>query len=200
MIDPDELRDYVGAEEADEATLTAIEQAAVAFVQNYTGRYFGPPELVEEYVTGRGGRRLYLRDHVTYDPSYPDDPAVVLVDERTIPGDGPTAFTQDTDFVYRALGRENVLIRFGTTWGQWTEPYEYAVTYWRGYPPGDEPADIRQLVKDMVLVKWQTLQGDAALQSETIGGYSYTRFKDADMDAVTAGWDTLALWKPVVFA
>lgn len=195
MISRDELLALPGVVEANGDALVALEAGAVAFVETQTGRYFGLPETVTEYVTGRGTARLYLRDHPT--PEDGEYEPVVAVDERTTPGGDPTEYVQGADFELRVADREFALIRYA---GEvWTAGYEFGLTYRRGYPAGEEPADIRQLVLDLVSVRWQ-LRGHEALRSETIGGYSYTRFGASDVDAVAGGWATIEAWRRPAFA
>jgi hypothetical protein len=120
----------------------------------------------------------------------------IAIGEAQYAGDTETAIT---DYTLRTLNREALLARHGGV--KWTRDYEYAVTYWRGYAAGDEPGDIRQLVLDLLAVKWGIRQsGGEGLRSETIGGYSWTRFGDTDMDAVTGGWATVHAWRRPVFA
>lgn len=192
MIPADELIALTGATEADTAALEALERGAVAFIERQTDRYFGPPEEITEYVTGAGGRRIWLRDHPIVDEYH----ALAIV-ERSYPGGDATEIS-DSVWQLRESDREFPLVRLGSD-GPWTRDFEYAVTYWRGYEEGDEPADIRQLVLDLVKVRWQ-LRGHEALRSETIGGYSYVRFGNDDVDACAGAWSTIEAWRRPVYA
>lgn len=203
MIDVEDLLAATGAEDtaANRATLEELERNALAWVQNQTGRYFGPPEQVTEYITGTGGRRIYLRDHPVLDITeyYYDADTEVLVAEAAYPGADLTEI-EETGFQVRLSEREFALWRLGDAQLWTASPYEYAITYYRGYLPGEEPGDIRQLVLDLVLVRWKIrAEGMTGLRSETIGGYSYTRFGNDDVDAVSGGWSTIHSWRrPVV--
>lgn len=199
MITPEELLELIGGEGYDAVQVEDLERAAVAFVETQTGRYFGPPELVEEFIRGNGSRNLWLRDHVTTvegESGSGDDDALVTVGEWDYPGGTGTDLVQDVDFVLRQLAKESLLVRMAN--GAWTDGYEYAVTYWRGYQAGEEPADIRQLVLDLIRGRWAQ-RGAFGLKSETIEGYSYTRFDDRDLDAM-GGWGTITLWRRPVLA
>lgn len=201
MIPVDELIALTGATEADADALEALERGAVAFVERQTDRYFGPPEEVTEHITGNGSRRLWLRDHPVIDDDYPPygDFGAVEVIERPYPG-GDATTLEESVYQLRLSDREFQLVRLGDS-GYWTQPYEYAVTYWRGYEEGEEPADIRQLVADLVVVRWNIrAEGMTGLRSETLEGYSYTRFGNSDVDSVSGGWSTIEAWRRPVFA
>lgn len=196
MISPEELATLIGGDNYDAAKVEELERGAVAYIETQTGRYFGPPDLVEEFVTGNGAGRLWLRDHVT--TTYEEgDPPVVTVLERLYPGGDATALVQGTDYELRQVDRESYLVRLDGN--AWTGGSEFGVTYWRGYAEDEIPADIRDLVLALVRFRWaDQLAGRMGLKSETIGGYSYTRFGSDDLEAVS-GWDTLRAWKrPVV--
>lgn len=186
------LRAVPGTTVEDADRLLEIEAGAVAFVETQTGRYFGPPELFEEFIYGKGGSRIYLRDHVTSDPDYPGDAAVVTLSERGVIGGNPTELHQDTDFVLRQGTREFVLLR--TAGDAWPVNYENEAIYWRGYQAGEEPADIRELVIGLIQHRWDMV-GKAGLRSETIGGYAWSRFEGSDLDAVPGARDTIEAWR-----
>lgn len=185
------LRAIPDTVQADGVRLQEMEAAAVAHVESLLGRYFGPPQLVEEFLIGKGGRRLYLRDHPAPDPEYPDDPASALVSESSELGGDATALDA-SDFVLRVGERESVIVRSGGD--VWTKDYEYPVTYWRGYPAGEEPADIRELVIGLVRHRWG-MAGKDGLRSETIGGYAWTRFEGSDLEAIPGAKDTIEAWR-----
>lgn len=204
MIGLTELREDVGITDPEDtsqdAILVALEAAAVAYIQMYTQRFFGPPEEVEEILSGEGGRRLYLRDipvDPVEDPDYPSFGPLTVVDTRCYPGGTLTAL-EETAYELRRVGLEAFLVRNGYR-GVWEQDHEYLVTYWRGYWPGEEPADIRQLVKDMVKSKYTALTIEG-LKSETIGGYSYTQFSPRDLETTMGAVGTLDLWRRLVFA
>lgn len=190
MIETAELIEYLEADAGDTAVLEQLERAAAAFVSRQTGRYFGEPAEHSITLVGSGSRRLWLPD-APIDPEVPADP-LVTIEERAYPGEDPTTLVIDTDFALR--GSE--LIRLGGY--SWTRGYEYEATYRRGYEPGTEPEDIRQLVLDLVSVRF-AMHGREAMRSEGMGGYSYTRFGDSDLDAVMGGDATINAWRvPVV--
>lgn len=178
-----------GATEADAAALAELERGVVAFLQTQTGRYFGPPELVSEFAEGAGISRLWLRDHATHDPEASGPDEVVSVEERNVPGADPTLIG---NYELRQADRESLLVRLGGD--VWLMDFEYEVLYWRGYQVGEEPADIRALVMDLVTARW-ALRESFGLKSETIGGYSYTRFGPEDLEACGVGSYTLDAWR-----
>lgn len=194
MIPVEELIDVLdGATDADTAEIVELEQNAVAFVQTQTRRYFGPPKQTTEVVKGKGTSNLWLR-HIAIDEVPADyyNEVVVSVVERQYAGNDGTAIT---DFQVRVEDGEVRLVRLNG--GVWTYGYEYTVTYWHGYPAGEEPGDIRQLVVDLVKSRWNMRELEG-LRSESIGGYSYTRFEDTDLDM--EGQATIAAWRRLVIA
>ena len=77
------------------------------------------------------------------------------------------------------------------------------VLYYAGYPVGELPGDIEQLVLDLTARNWLD-RGKENLKSEKIGdSYSYTRM---DSGSGSSGGltrqqeDTIALWRGPVFA
>lgn len=198
MITPEDLLVLIGGADYNATQVEDLERGAVAFIQTQIGRYFGPPELVEEFAIGNGGRRLYLRDHVTNGPDeYEDEPPMLVVVERSVPGGTASVLVQGVDFDLRQQEKESYLVRLDG--GVWTKDNEYAVTYWRGYQAGEEPEDIRALVIALVRFGWESIvEGTLGMKSETIGGYSYERFGKDDLESVS-GWDTIEAWhRPVV--
>jgi hypothetical protein len=200
MIPLSELKAYLGIEATDQASDVALfemEKNAVAFVETHTHRYFGPPAAFEEIIVGDGTRKLWLAE-----PPLPDAEAeygtrVGTVEERSVPGADPVLLEERTDFEVRTPGHEGILVRWGGN--VWTRGYEYTVTYWRGYPYGTEPGDIRQVVLDLCSVK-HNQAGQEGVKSETIGGYSYALFTAADLGNVPGAQATLDGWKRLVFA
>lgn len=171
---------------------------ALAFIETYTGRYFGETSGTEEIVPGTGTRSLWLTDLPVSEDSPADEiPSVV---EHENPGDAGTTILADDDngFTLRTKGVEARLVRKGG--GVWTRGYEYAVAYTRGYEVDAGPADIEQVVIDLIGLRLNTGGERAGLRSETIGGYSYTRFGDGDLDALPGAQSTLDAWRRPVLA
>jgi hypothetical protein len=209
VITLEEIKAYLGIPEEDaseDAILTELERNAVAFVQTQTRRYFGPPAPHVEYIMGTGTRHLWIPDlplePEAPEPIDPPDPEApepeplprLTVAEYTQPGAEPV---EVLDFDLRLFDVEAVAVRHGGVF--WDARREYAAGYLRGYYAGEEPGDIRQLVMDLVSIK-RTLRGSEGLRSESMGGYSYTRFGETDLDAVMGGWATINAWRRLVFA
>lgn len=55
MISTDELMDWLGAEPEDRATVEGLRAAAIAYINEPGGRYFGPLATITEDVTWNGG-------------------------------------------------------------------------------------------------------------------------------------------------
>lgn len=201
MISTDRMREVAdGAAGMDELILADMIARAVAFVETQTRRYFGPPALVTEYLSGNGSRMLQLSEPVTELDS--DD--ITLLEERAYPGGDATVLLDGAGFLVRSRNTvppsyqsASFLVRSGGL--VWTRGSEYAVTYARGYTVDEGPKDIEQVIIDLVEARL-TPSGAEVMQSETIGGYAYQRFKDADLDVIDGGWDTIRFWRRAVFA
>jgi hypothetical protein len=176
VIDILTLREYVGTTDADNL-LEAFERSAVAYVEGRTGRYFGPPAEVTEVLRGSNGQRLWLGDT----PIATEPITVVQAYGAGDPGEEIIG-AGDLGFVVRG----DALIRKA---GVWNPRYEYRITYTRGYAAGSEPPDIQLYVLQHVKREWDS-RSTGGMQSETIGGYSYTVSKTAAGadDALFARW------------
>lgn len=200
MIKLAELRRMLGGDDVvpvtENANLVALEKAAVEFVQTQTRRYFGPVKDFEEVITGTGAEHIWLRAVPVDQPDFDYTSAIVSVDERQYPDSVPLAIE---DFEVLPLDGEVQLVRHGG--GLWTDGMKYVVTYRMGYEPGTEPADIRQLVKDLVAHRWSSM-GREGLKSETLGGYSYTAFDfdTEDLTGVPGGDATIRAYRRLVIA
>jgi len=177
---------------------------AVEFLQTQTRRYFGLPVTLTDYLNGSGGRFLWLPEPVaaadasaglTSSDSIPD---IASVEERLYPGATATVLTEDTDFQRRRRGTTDILVRLGSG-VIWTLGYEYAVTYERGYLEDEGPKDIEQLILELLKFRFK-FASNTGMRSESIGGYSYTRFGDTDLDAIDGARATIEAWRPLVFA
>lgn len=122
----------------------ALEAAAVALIERQTGKYFGPVRTRTEYVLGTGSGMLYLEGPVATDVY--DVALITSVNEAAYAGGEQTEIDLDEDDGF--VVREEVLYRKGG--GVWSRGYEYEVVYQQGYDPGEEPADIRQAVMQLV--------------------------------------------------
>src|SRR5690606_9493970 len=120
--------------------LTALERAAVGYVQRKTGWYWGPEQEVEVVLSGSGTRDLWLPDHAS---------AVSRVVEWSVYG-VDIELPAESYALRLEPGSTHGLRLSRRDGGLWLLGYEYAVTYTRGYAAGEEPADIRQAVTGLV--------------------------------------------------
>lgn len=196
MIALDELKSVLNVTtDTGDADLVALEADTVAYVETATGHTF--PALAEQepvYISGLGSRNLWLPDTPRAGVDE-DNVALALADSIVVEHESsPGAWTvvPASDYAVRA----NRLVH-ASRWALGSD--NYRVTYWLGYPPGEEPGDIRRLVIDLITRKYK-LRGHEGMKSESMGGYSYT-FGDEDIDAVD-GWGVIELWlnKRPVFA
>lgn len=131
------------------ADLIRWEAAARAFVARYTGRYFGPPKVFTEILTGWGPdeRDLWLSEAPLLEPA----PVVVIED---VPAGAGTVLIRGC----RLTRRE----------GWPTTPDGIVVTYTAGYLPGEEPEEIRDAVMDLVAIRYRR-RGMEGLGGEQLG-------------------------------
>lgn len=144
---------------ADDAVLTALEQAAVEFVQNFTGRYFGPPDETTEIFDGVYPSRALYPLEVPF-----GTPAPVLESRNS-----DNTWTAIDPVDYELIGSGFYPLSDFPTGTR-----NIRITYTRGYEAGEEPADIRAAVINIVGAMYSA-RGSGGMKSETIGGYSYTR-------------------------
>jgi hypothetical protein len=133
------------AEEEEAAYLEDLEAAAVAFVERYTGRYYGTEEEEAEFVVGGSASgTLYLPERMS---------AVATVSSRSYLGGAETEIgEEDADGwllkVPNGATHGFQLLRRGGQW--WDSALEYVVTGTIGYAAGSEPPDIRKAVIKIV--------------------------------------------------
>lgn len=181
----------VPAAAALDSTLVADMVArAIAFVEQQTHRRFGLVEAASFVLEGTGTTFLRLPEPVVVPDS---DEALVVTERQYAGGEG----TEVTAFDVRSGGNTDYLVRHGGT--PWTNGWEYQVDYQRGYEVDHLPADIEQLALDLIGLR-VSLRGRDGLRSESIGGYSWTRFGDEDLDAVIGGRQTIERWRRPVYA
>jgi hypothetical protein len=188
MVSVERVRAAVPAAVSQETTLIAdMIERATAFVQTQTGRYFGPIVTATDYLDGRGGRFLGLSQVAI--PN--ENGELVLVEERAYPG-GTATVVLPADYQVRNSDRLSTLVRLGGD--VWTRGLEYAVTYERGYDVDGGPPDVSQLVIDLIALRLKFI-GKEGMRSETIGGYSYTRFGEGDLDSIDGAKATINAWR-----
>lgn len=177
--------------------LEDIRDRALAFIETQTGRYFGPPQTVTEWVTGGGGRYLQLSDRAS----------VVTLTERAYPGATGASLVEVVDGAGHWVTRENAnttfLIRSGDG-SQWAAGYEYEVTYQRGYEVDQGPKDIEALLIALVGARLAIMESEG-MSGESIGGYSYTKtpihaYDDGDLRAIPGAVRTINAWRRLVVA
>jgi hypothetical protein len=139
VLDLDTMKAWLDLQETDtdhDAVLIALERSIVAYVQRQTSRYFGLPETFTEQLDGSGTDTVWLRD----------EPQDLDVSPVTATVDGTAVSSTIT-----VIGRQAILDE-----GIWPIGRgNLLVTYERGYLAGDEPADIRQAVLELVETSWR---------------------------------------------
>lgn len=182
MISLDRLITIIGVtDQADVPLIEDMRDAAIAFIESQTNRYFGPVTSHTEWLRGNGTRSLWLSASPIL-----EDPLTITVTEYTHAGATGSVVVEDgsTGFSIRNHGTETELVRLGGG-GVWTNGYDYAVTYSRGYADDQGPKDIEHVLIELVRNRYNS-EGAEVMKSETIGGYSYTRFDAGDLGALPA--------------
>ena len=176
IVSYQDLRDWLGlGSDVDVALITELEVRAVAFIEGETGRFFGATGTTHtEYLAGTGAVALYLKE--TAD-------TLTSVEERQQPGDTWTAIASADADGWEQRGHR--LLRKGGS--VWVKGYEYRVIYDFGYTAGSEPQTIKQLVRDLVKLKYDERLLNVAVTSEAVGPERYTRAEFA-ADVANLAW------------
>lgn len=125
-------------ETADDALIVEMEEAAVAFMENETGKYFGELSEITEVLSANGWAPIWLRAT----PLADSDDTPVLLESRTYPN-GSWAEVAATD--YEIDGQRLYPLAYWIPGSR-----TLRLTYWAGSDVGGEPADVRQAVRELV--------------------------------------------------
>ena len=161
----------------DDVLLIELTDHAVAFVSTYTNRHFGLAADRREYHIGLGGPLLPLRANIYDNMSAPS----ITVTEQRAPGLDVVVIdeTAADGFELRTGPRNAWLVRAGGY--VWKMGFEYLVDYTVGYDWDGLPGDVESVIVSLVGRRYHFI-GSSGLKSETIGGYSYTRFTETDLE------------------
>lgn len=123
---------------SDDGLIVQMEEAAVAYLQNETGRYFGPLAEITEVLSSNGWAPIWLRAAAI--PDSVETP--VLIERRSFPN-GAWETVPATD--YEIDGQRLYPLAF------WIPGVRtLRATYWAGYAEGAEPADVQQAARELV--------------------------------------------------
>ncbi len=203
MVSSALLQEWIGVEAvADQALVLDAADRALAWVETQTGRYFHEPAEFVLRFDG-GGKTIWL----------PEIPASETVESDTV--DILTVEVRiGTEWEEKSADDDYELIRGPYLWEMprlvykplsacyvWPSGYQNVrATYSAGYEPGFLPGDIEQLIVDMVAT-WYRDRGSENLRSETIDGYSYTRWMPTSEAGISEAWkSTLEKWRHQVYA
>jgi hypothetical protein len=163
--------------ETDAATvLDALILRTLDAIEKELDWYFGEPRAAVEILNGSGSRLLWLRQYIVG--------STVSVQYRGGVGDAWETVDAD-DYEFDTGGR---LLANVANWIKGVR--NYRVSYTEGF--ATMPGDVEQLLLNLVVSRWNNRENDAALRSETIGDYSYTRGDLEEMPGWGAVW---ARWK-----
>ena len=181
MITVADARSWVGAESKDDRFLAALVTTATAILSRELGRQLGEPVTLTELKcggpVGTVGLATILLD---YDPILPDEDFKVYT---RLAFTDPWTLVDEDDYLVdgRVLTNTSVWpVGRGTV----------KVVYQSGYPVATGPAELQDLVRQLVAIKWTQHQagGSGLMKSESLGDYSYTR---GDVEALD-GWKSAA--------
>lgn len=147
MIILSALKEYLKVDEdetADDLLILEIEQAAIAYLQNETGRYWGPIVELTETLSGNGWAPVWLQaDPITQDDAdYPNDYPPLALELRSFPNGTWSTLEQGTG--YEVDGGRLYPLTYWTP-GRRT----LRAVYWAGFEDGEAPADIQQAVREL---------------------------------------------------
>lgn len=130
-VDPDQT--------TDDTLIVEMEQAAVAYLQNQTGRHFGGQGEITEVLSSNGWASIWLQAA----PEIDDDYLPFLLERRTTPS-GEWEVVPATE--YEVDGYRLYPLAYWTP-GRRTLRATY---YSAGYSEGAEPADIQEAIRRLV--------------------------------------------------
>lgn len=134
---------------SENAYVKQLEAAAVALIERETGKYYGPVRTRTEIAIGTGFGTLQLVGPVALDVY--GVAQIASVNESQYAGGTASEIVADGSGGF--IVRESVLYR--RSGGFWRSGYEYVVVYEQGYAEGEEPADIRQAVMQLVALWYE---------------------------------------------
>lgn len=147
--------------DAEMLLLNDLETRAVAFIERQANRHFGASQTFVETFTGLDSSVIWLNESPA---------SITQVRTRAWVGDTWVIVATGDDDGWELRGRR--LMRKSPF--VWTTGYEIEVTYDFGYTAGQEPSDIRQLVFDLVKLKWDLRTDAAGVAAEKVGPHSIT--------------------------
>jgi hypothetical protein len=183
-----DIKLFLGVTDSDsDDVLEAICDGIILWMENRTQRTLNGSTAVVYKTNGNGGLRLWLRDPPTSFTSIEerDEP-----DLKTWTVIDAADYEQDGRELVRIAG--NTGITQGTFW-----PWGFKnlrISYTAGYDDTTFPADLMQLVKQMVALTWEKHRS-TGLKAEKIGDYK-VEFSEFETAADMAGIDLDAVLGP----
>lgn len=145
ILEVDDIKKWLGSgldnTSEDDDVLIALEQRAVAHIENMTGRRFSSPTQVEEIHDGSGRNKIWLRN-------IPVDGVVSSVETRN----SLSASWVEMDATdYSVKGRRLYRID-GQAWPDAEQ--NIRILYEAGYVARDVPGDIQQAIYEIIESTW----------------------------------------------
>lgn len=158
---PSDLATWLGVTTADNARSTLALEVATGWVQGYTGQKLVYVTNDTVTLTPRGAsQRLYL-------PERPVDYVTSVTYNGTAYGAAGTDWTLVDDYLWTGYLPDAYNAGWRGRFTYW--PPMVTVTYTHGYP--EAPQDIRGVV---LAAAARVIQNPAGVQSQTVGGVSWT--------------------------
>lgn len=139
MISNEELLAHTRADESEIENLRRLEKAAIAFIENRTGRYLGPEAEVVEIVRWRGWPLALANE--------PIDGTITSLESWN-----GSAFTTESSTSYYVFG--SFIFGESNAYTSLTAPSRFRVTYNAGFTQLDDPdsTDAPEDIKQAVLL------------------------------------------------
>lgn len=181
-----ETKDWLGVTDtSDDVVIDALIDRAEQWVEEQTGRFFGATGTTHtELFSGTGTDTLWLQE---------DADSITSVEVRDHPGDDWETINATDDDGWEQDDEDGVKLR-RKGGGNWLKGHEYRVKYTFGY--GTAPEDIRQLVFDLVKMKYEERTVNLAVSREATMSHSYSR-RPFTGEVKNISWveETLERWR-----
>lgn len=191
IITTSEYKTYAGISGSGDDTFIGVcINAATAALQRLTGRTFEGGTLTEKYSAGPDQRSFQLRNW----------PVTSVTSVTQIIYSGET-FTIDSS-MYTVDATRGVLYFYDESWGRWfvDSAFNRLQPYWTGYRPAFDQGtfnysivyvagsavtdDLKYALYQYVDAMFASRRRDPALQSQSIGQYSYTKGQNTTLDQI----------------
>ncbi len=202
MIDSETLTEWFGLTDAQLPIVEDAVERALVWVETQFGRHFHTARSFAYRFSGGPScgpnkKTLFLPEIPLEDEAESETVFLITVEEKNSADEWETVDATDYELIIPNFAYEMPQLVHDSFWP--AGHLNIRVTLTAGYVVGGLPGDIEQLVLDLVGTWWRD-RGKENLGSESIDGYSYTRWTPT-ADSIPTTWSsTLTRWKHPVFA